>query len=84
MVKSRSVWRCTLFVLNGSHLSSVAEEGGARLSQRRRIFHIAYINSNFVFFIAFIAFYSLRVHRSKQDVYCGGGAAAAVVIVISG
>ena len=57
-VKSRSVDRCILFVLNGSLLSYVAEEGGARLSQSQRIFHIACINSHFVVFIAFIAFYS--------------------------
>ena len=58
--------------MNGSHLSYLAEEGVARLSQSRRIFHIACINSPFVVFIAFIAFFA------------GGGAAAAVVIVISG
>ena len=50
--------RCTLFVLNGSHLSYVVEEGGARLHplQSRRIFHIAYIPTLMEsFFLVFIA-----------------------------
>ena len=44
MLKPMSVDRCALFVLNRSHLSYAAEEGGARLSQLQRIFHIACIN----------------------------------------
>ena len=42
-VRPRSVDRCTL-LLNPGHLSDVAEEGGAVLVYRLRIFHIACIH----------------------------------------
>ena len=43
-VKSQSVDGCTLLVLNGRHLSYVAEEVVPDGEQRRRIFHTACIN----------------------------------------